>query len=145
MEKKLPKLIKGNFFKDNRGKIDFVNDFDLAPIKRMYFTSHDNINTVRAWQGHKVENRWFFCVKGSFTVKAIVVDDWGNPSKNLKIHSYTLSEKTPEVLQIPNGCLNGFKALEEGSKLMILSDYALNEVEDDQVRFDKKMWGDWNH
>ena len=140
MENRQPKLVKGNFFEDNRGKIDFVNDFDLSPIKRMYFTSHYNVNTVRAWQGHKVEKRWFFCVKGSFTVKAIVIDDWENPSKELKIHTFILKENKPEVLLIPNGCVNGFKALEEDSKLMILSDYSFNEIEDDQVRFKPDKW-----
>lgn len=144
MENKLPKLVKGDFFEDNRGKIDFINTFDMSPIKRMYFTSHYNVDTVRAWQGHKVEKRWFFCVKGSFTVKIIVIDNWENPSKLLKAHTFILKENKPEVLLIPNGCVNGFKALEENSKLMILSDYRFNEIEDDQVRFNPDTWSSAN-
>ncbi|WP_299125641.1 WxcM-like domain-containing protein [uncultured Tenacibaculum sp.] len=143
MENKAPKLIKGGNFSDERGKLDFVNDFDLSPIKRMYFTTHYNTNVVRAWQGHITESRWFFCVKGSFTVKLVQIDDWETPSDTLKVHEFELSENNPQVLYIPNGYVNGFQALEDNSKLMIMANYGLNEIEDDQVRFNNTKWTTW--
>ena len=145
MENNKPKIIKGSFFKDDRGQIDFVNDFNLSDIKRMYFTSNSNIKTIRAWQGHKVENRWFYCVKGAFNVKLIAINECENHTRKPNILSFHLQENKPQVLFIPKGYLNGFKALQEGSKLMILSNYALNEIENDEVRFSKELWADWNN
>lgn len=136
----LPELIKGGFYKDERGKIDFINDFDLSKIKRMYFTQNSSVDFFRAWQGHKIESRWFFCVKGSFSIKLIEIDDWLNPSDDLRIIEYILEENEPQVLFIPPGYVNGFQATTEDSKLMILSDYKLNEIENDDVRFDSEKW-----
>ena len=145
MEEKSPKLIDGGFFKDDRGQIDFVNEFNLLPIKRMYFTTHHSTDVIRAWQGHKIESRWFVCVKGSFTVKLVEIDDWKSPSINLKTHQYTLSDNEPAVLYIPQGYANGFKALEQNAKLMIMSNYGINEIENDQVRFDQNKWTKWDN
>lgn len=141
---KHPKLVIGGNYIDERGQLDFINDFDMSLIKRVYFTTHFNTDIVRAWQGHKIESRWFICVKGAFNVKLVAIDDWDNPSENLKVHEYTLSSNKPAVLYIPDGYVNGFKALEQNSKLMIMSDYGLNEIENDQVRFDQNKWIRWD-
>ena len=61
-------IINGGFFEDSRGRLDYVNDIDLSKIKRMYFTTNTEVGFFRGWQGHKIESRWFFCVKGSFEV-----------------------------------------------------------------------------
>ena len=143
METNTPKLIEGGVFSDQRGTLEFVNDFDLSAIKRMYFTINKSVNIVRAWQGHKIEKRWFFCVRGSFIVKLIKIDDWGNPSLDCSFFEFELTSKKPQVLYIPNGYVNGFKALEENSKLMIMSDYALNEIQNDAVRFDYNKRTKW--
>jgi len=135
-----PRIIKGDDFIDERGKIQFINNFDLSPIKRIYFTSHYNIDTIRAWQGHKVESCWFYCVKGGFKIKLIRIDDWDNPSNECNVFEYELSEEKPQVLVMPNGYVNGFKATKEDSKLMLMSNYGLNEIEDDSIRFDTNTW-----
>lgn len=140
----MPKLISGNSYLDNRGQLDFINDFDMSPIKRVYFTTHFDANIIRAWQGHIVESRWFICVKGSFTLKLIEIDDWNNPSNNLAVNKYILYANKPEVLFVPNGYANGFKALEDNSRLMIMSNYGFNEIENDQIRFDKNKWTTWD-
>ena len=138
-----PKLIEGGNFKDERGQIDFVNDFNLSEVKRMYFTTHFSTDVIRAWQGHKIESRWFFCTKGSFKVKLVKIDNWENPSDNLEVLEYELNENKPKVLYIPKGFVNGFKALENDSKLMIMANYAINEIENDQVRFNSDKWTTW--
>ncbi|WP_064965588.1 hypothetical protein [Tenacibaculum ovolyticum] len=43
-------LIGGNYHIDNRGRVSFINDFDMSDIKRLYYTEHFSTNTVRAWQ-----------------------------------------------------------------------------------------------
>lgn len=145
MNKDEPKLILGGQHTDQRGQIEFFNEFDMGPIKRVYFTTHFDIETVRAWQGHIIESRWFTCVNGSFIIKLIQIDDWDNPSDNLKEYEYELSSEKQEVLYIPNGYVNGFKALKTNSKLMVMSNYGFNEIENDQVRFDKNKWVKWDN
>ena len=135
-----PVLIKGGVFEDERGRLDFVNDFNLSEIKRMYFTTNKSVGLFRAWQGHKIESRWFFCVKGKFEVELVQIDDWENPSSELVPVTYSLSSDEPQVLFIPPGYVNGFRALEENSKLMILSDFEMGVNENDDVRFDSTKW-----
>ncbi|RSC93564.1 dTDP-4-dehydrorhamnose 3,5-epimerase family protein [Tenacibaculum singaporense] len=140
-----PNLIKGGKYVDERGKLEFFNDFDMSPIKRLYFTTHFDTNVVRAWQGHTIESRWFYCVKGSFTVKLVKIDNWETPSDSLKVYEYKLIADKQQILHIPNGFANGFKALEGESKLMILSNYGFNEIENDQIRFDQNKWTQWEN
>ena len=83
-------------------------------------------------------------LKGSFEVKLVKIDNWDNPSDNCKIYHFTLEEDKPQVLFIPQGYANGFKANTEQSKLMIMSNYALNEIEDDHYRFEQTKWVNWN-
>jgi dTDP-4-dehydrorhamnose 3,5-epimerase-like enzyme len=133
-------IINGGFFEDFRGRLDYLNDFDLSKIKRMYFTTNTEVGFFRGWQGHKIESRWFFCVKGRFEVKLVEIDDWDNPSVTLEPKVYILEEKNPQVLYIPNGYINGFSSLEKSSKLMILSNYNLCENTNDDVRFESNKW-----
>lgn len=133
-------IINGGFFEDSRGRLDYVNDLDLSIIKRMYFTTNTEVGFFRGWQGHKIESRWFFCVKGSFEVKLVEIDNWDNPSEILESKVYILEEKNPKVLYIPNGYVNGFTSLESDSKLMILSNYKLGETINDDFRFESNNW-----
>lgn len=141
----VPKLIRGGLHEDHRGKIEFFNDFDMSLIKRVYFTTPISTEEIRAWQGHKIESRWFLCVRGSFKVKLAKISNWDNPPNSLEFFEFNLSEDEQQVLLVPSGYINGFKALEENSKLMILSDYGLNEIENDQIRFDKNKWTVWDN
>lgn len=145
MSNNVPKLLEGGKYEDKRGVLEFYNNFDMSRIKRIYFTTHFDTQTIRAWQGHKIESRWFICVHGAFTVKLIRINDWDNPSDQLEVLEYQLTNKKQEILYIPNGFVNGFKAEKENSKLMILSDYKLNEIANDQVRFDQNKWTRWNN
>jgi len=143
VNKVAPYIIKGGSYTDERGGLEFYNDFDMSQIKRVYFTTHFDSEVIRAWQGHTIESRWFCTVKGSFQVKLIEIDNWKNPSDELKVLEYKLTTEKQEILYIPNGFVNGFKALEVNSKLMIMSNYKLNEIENDQIRFDQNKWTKW--
>ena len=143
MNKLSPFIIKGRNYTDERGELEFFNEFDMSPIKRVYFTTHCDIEVIRAWQGHTIESRWFRCVNGGFNVKLVEIDNWENPSDDLKIFEYELTSEKQEILYIPNGFVNGFKALKVDSKLMIMSNYGFNEIENDQIRFDQNKWTKW--
>ena len=139
-----PYIITGGRHLDERGCIKFINDFNMSIVKRLYFTEHFSTEVIRAWQGHIVEKRWFLCVDGEFLVKLVKIDDFENPSEDLKIFEFSLVADTPQVLYIPEGFANGFQAKKENSKLMIFSDYAYGINPNDQVRFDKNKWSSWN-
>ena len=145
MNKTRPYIIKGGNYTDERGQLEFFNKFDMSPIKRVYFTTHCDIEVVRAWQGHTIESRWFRCVNGGFNVKLVEIDNWENPSDDLKVIEYELTSEKQEILYIPKGYANGFKALKPDSKLMIMSNYAFNEIENDQIRFNQNNWTKWDN
>lgn len=140
-----PFIIEGGNYTDLRGQLEFFNKFNMSSIKRMYFTTHCDTKVIRAWQGHIVESRWFRCVNGGFNVKLVEIDNWENPSNDLKVLEYELTAEKQEILYIPNGYVNGFKALKEDSKLMIMSNYGFNEIENDQIRFDQNKWAKWDN
>lgn len=137
-------LIEGGCFLDERGGVQFVNDFDMTLIKRFYLISHSNTNVVRAWQGHKIENRWFYCVEGSFDIRLVKINNWDYPSDDLPVEKFILDSSKPKVLRIQNGYVNGIKALTKNSKLIVFSDYKLGDNINDEFRFDNNRWTNWN-
>ena len=64
--KKIPGIIQGGQHVDARGKLTFFNDFDMGAVKRFYVIEHPDTETVRAWQAHKTEQKWFHVIAGSF-------------------------------------------------------------------------------
>ena|SRR5690554_2780490 len=137
-------IIKGNEHTDYRGTVSFINDFNMAPTKRMYSITHNSTTIVRAWQGHKIESKWFKCTKGRFLVAVVAIDDWNSPSENLKPDLYILDANKTEVLYIPAGYANGFKALDANSDLMVFSNLDLEAAKDDQYRFHENLWVNWS-
>jgi dTDP-4-dehydrorhamnose 3,5-epimerase-like enzyme len=135
-----PKIIQGGFFEDARGSLSFVNDFDFSKIERFYVISNSNENPVRAWQGHKLDEKNFYCIQGAFKIYFVKIDNWKNPNPDLKVESCLLNAHESKIIQIPPGYANAVQALEEGSKLLSFSTLPLDRVKDDDVRFDKNTW-----
>jgi dTDP-4-dehydrorhamnose 3,5-epimerase-like enzyme len=131
----LPKVIKGNSYSDERGTLQFNNDFNALGIKRMYTIQNRDTEFVRGWQGHKIEQRWFSVIQGSFQIKLIAIDDWDCPLPSLQQHQFILNSQSMDVLLVPAGYVSSIQALEPSSKLLLMSDYALGEIED-EYRFD---------
>ncbi len=124
-------LLKGKKISDDRGTITFNNEFDASSIKRIYTIENTSLDFVRGWQGHKVEQRWFAAMKGSFQIDIISVDNFENPSNNLPIESNVLTDEVLTYLHVPAGYITAIKALVKDSKLLVLADYALGEVKDE--------------
>jgi dTDP-4-dehydrorhamnose 3,5-epimerase-like enzyme len=153
---KLPYIITGGSHTDSRGRLLFFNDFDMSDIKRFYqITSHQsqitnhqspvtNHQTVRAWQGHKIEEKYFYVSRGKFLICLVKIDDWRNPSRDLPVTKYILKAASPQILHVPAGFANGIKALESDSILIVFSNLSLNESQKDDYRFDANLWFDWN-
>src|SRR5690606_39307796 len=92
------RLIKGDYFFDERGSVSFINDFMLNPIVRFYEIIPKNTSIVRAWQAHKKESKWFYCSYGSFKINLIELDCFDTPCDNLTIHSYELNANNSQIL-----------------------------------------------
>lgn len=135
-----PKVIQGGKFADYRGSISFVNDFSFSDIERFYIISNSFENPVRAWQGHKLDAKNFYCLTGSFKIHFIKIDDWENPSKDLIIETIFVSESDSKIVHIPAGYANAVESLEENSKLMSFSTLPLANVSDDDVRYPSDYW-----
>ena len=131
----IPKIITGNSHSDTRGTLFYNNDFDASAIKRMYVIDNATTEIVRAWQGHKIEQRWFSAINGSFKIGLIKIDNWENPAKNLKKLIYIINSDTLEVLHVPKGYVSSIQAMEVGSKLLVMADYLLGEI-NDEYRYD---------
>tara|TARA_R110002050_G_scaffold170054_2_gene301902 strand:+ start:5643 stop:6092 length:450 start_codon:yes stop_codon:yes gene_type:complete len=144
-EKARLSLIHGSQHSDERGVIRFVNTFDLSPAKRFYTIEHNNTSIIRAWQGHKIEEKYFHTVKGSFMLAGVKIDDWSTPSESLVPEEFILKANDPQVLYVPAGYANGFRALEPDSILLVFSNLNLEEAAQDNYRFDKNLWMDWFH
>ena len=138
------KLTEGGIYTDARGTIGFVNDFDMKDVRRFYRITHPDTNVVRAWQGHKKETKYFTVLRGAFRVAAVKIDDFDNPSPDLKARVFTMEAGRPQVLQVAPGYANGIQAMEPDSQIMVFSDKTLEEAQGDQVRFDSSMWEVFN-
>lgn len=131
----IPTIIKGGSHSDTRGILQFNNSFDATIIKRIYVIENNETTFVRGWQGHRIEQRWFSVLKGSFKIELIAIDDWNNPSKELERSTFIIYAKKLDVLHVPSGYVSSIQSLEEGAKLLVMADYLLGEVQD-EYRFD---------
>ncbi len=136
----IPSTIIGGVHKDHRGEIKFVNDFNMSEVKRMYITAPSNDTVLRAWQGHKKEQKWFYCIKGKFEIFTLKPNNWSNPSRELEVLKFELEESTSKVLHVPEGYVNGFRSLESGSSVIVYSDFTVEESNEDDFRYDQTYW-----
>ena len=131
----IPKIIAGNSHSDSRGTVFFNNNFDASAIKRIYVIENSSKDFIRGWQGHKIEQRWFSSIRGSFRIQLVAIDNWDTPSKDLEIFTFVVGDKSQDVLHIPRGYASSIRALEEGSKLLVMADYGFGEIQD-EYRFE---------
>lgn len=135
-----PKIIEGGSFSDHRGTISYVNDFSFKNIERFYIISNSDENPIRAWQGHKLDAKNFYCVEGSFKIHFVKIDNWENPSKDLNIETIIVNASESKILHIPPGYANAIESLETDSKLISFSTLPLSAVSDDDVRYASDYW-----
>lgn len=110
-----------------------MNAFDMKSVVRMY-TIVPAMGVIRAWQGHRVEAKWFSALYGEVEVCIIPVLDWEVPFGVGEPYTYVLSSANPQVLHIPGGYLNGFRSLTPNSILQVYSDASLEASSQDDYR-----------
>lgn len=139
-----PVLYEGGRFKDNRGTLEYFNEFQFERIKRFYKISHNSKEIVRAWQGHKIETKWFHVINGSFSFNIISLDKWSENGNVVVRNEYLLKAEIPQILEVPGGYLNGFMSLEDNSQVIVYSDLTLEDSNNDNYRFSSYLWQNWN-
>ncbi|MFH6994867.1 hypothetical protein [Flavobacterium sp. FlaQc-48] len=136
----IPKIIEGGNFSDHRGTISYVNDFKFTDIERFYIIRNSQQNPIRAWQGHKLDTKNFYCLTGSFNIHFVKIDNWENPSKELTVETIFVSANDSKIVHIPAGYANAIESLEKDSKLISFSTLPLANVEDDDIRYPSNYW-----
>ena len=133
-------IIQGDSHEDKRGKISFFNTLDMSKIKRMYQIEPANEGIIRAWQGHKVEKKWFYCLQGSFIINLVKVTDFKHPETYATIRQNIIMASTPTVLYVEGGYASGIKSTTPNSKLLVFSDLSVEASKNDDYRFDVDFW-----
>lgn len=136
-----PRLIDGDIAVDDRGLLSFANGFTLAGVKRFYLVENFSTATVRAFHGHRREAKYALVVAGTALVAVVPFDDERRPSKDSRVERFVLTAKIPQLLYIPPGYANGFKALEDGTKIIFFSTATFEEAKTDDYRFPYDYWG----
>jgi len=138
------KVIAGEIFQDQRGQLSSINNFRFTGVERVYLIHHPDVRIVRGWNGHRLEKKWFYCIKGSFTLGLVKIDNWEQPSPDLKAQLYALSEYKSQIVCVPAGYANCIKAKCPGSVLMVFSSLLFSEAAADSWRYDSSLWVDWS-
>lgn len=137
-----PKIHEGGFSVDDRGIVSFVNGFNFSDVKRFYAIENFSVDTIRAFHGHRKEKKYIFVISGSIIAAVVAMENEKSPSKENRVFRFILSSRKPAILEVPAGYVNGFRALEGNTKIMIFSSSTLEESKNDDFRFPSDYWGD---
>lgn len=138
-----PKIIAGDRIFDNRGSVRFNNNLIFKNIKRFYTVHNYQKNFIRAWHGHFKEEKFIGCIKGTFQISAVEIDNKNKPNKKNKVFSYILNQSNNDFVYIPKGFANGSMSLEDNSELLIFSTSSVQDSLKDDYRFNPKYWNPW--
>ncbi len=116
-------------YTDERGFLwQIYGQYEFPQVKRIYVVGNFNKDTIRGFHGHTQETKGYFVASGSAKFISYPFDDK---------HAYTthvLCTKCPKILKILPGMMHGWKALEDNTLLIGLSDKSLSESEGDDLR-----------
>jgi len=120
--------IQGGIAQDQRGHIRFVNDFDMSLVKRFYMIKNTDVQLVRGWRAHRIEQRWFYVTTGAFEVDLIQIDNWDKPANDLAVERIKLESGNMQVLHVPKGYGTAFRALQPDSELLVFADHGIEHA-----------------
>ncbi|MHC8947783.1 WxcM-like domain-containing protein [Sphingobacterium hungaricum] len=123
--------IQGGEFTDDRGQIRFVNEFDMSRVKRFYIIKNKDTEFVRGWRAHRVEERWFYALSGSFIIDLVLIDNWNSASPDLPVRKYRLSSENQQIIHVPAGYGTAIQALESNSELLVFADHGIENAKND--------------
>jgi dTDP-4-dehydrorhamnose 3,5-epimerase len=142
--KKEIEFLEGGIAVDDRGKLVFCNQFNMATTQRFYMVSNHRSNFIRAWHAHKNESKYVFIVQGSALLAGVKIDNWDKPTKDLRVEKFVISDFKPGILYIPEGYAHGYKTLTPNSKIIFFSTTTLDQSSEDDYRYDAYYWNPWD-
>ena len=135
------KIIEGGLEVDDRGNLKFANDFNFKNVKRFYQVKNYSTKTIRAFHGHKKEEKYAYVTSGSILLCVVKLTNYKKPSKKVTVERIVLSESKPQIVYIPSGYANGFKTLEKDSSIVFFSTSSLKKSKKDDYRYPYDYWG----
>ena len=130
-------IVSGDLVTDDRGTVRFVNDFDFKNVKRFYQVNNHRRGFIRAWHGHKHEDKYVYVSSGTALVGVVNLE-------TEEIDKFVLSANKPRILWVPKNSANGFMTLEEDTTVLFFSSKTLEESKDDDIRFPYDKWDIWD-
>ena len=137
-------LHQGGKFVDERGILQFVNETHPGYYRRFYLITHPDINVIRAWQGHKIEEKGFYSINGKFIVAVVSPLSFETPADDETVEFFELNNENNRFLRVPPGCYTGIKALSPDSTLLVLSGLDSAGSKADDYRQPANKWVNWN-
>jgi len=128
-------IILGGIARDHRGQIRFNNSFDMSQVKRFYIIKNADSNVIRGWRGHRIEERWFYVIQGSFEINIVKIDNWEKCNKDLPVEKLILQSEKCEVLHILPGHATAIRAIGDNSELLVFGNYKI-----DHSSLDDYVW-----
>ena len=128
-------ITQGGVASDHRGSIRFVNDFDMAAVKRFYIIENKDTATIRGWRAHRLEQRWFYVLDGAFSMETVKIDDWSQPSRELAVEKAILRSEEQRIIHVPVGFGTAFQAQTPGSRLLVFADHDIQHAQHDDYTY----------
>lgn len=128
-------FIQGGIAEDVRGQIRFVNKFDMSLVKRFYIIKNADLELVRGWRAHRIEQRWFYVLSGSFEINIVQIDSWDSASRDLKVEKVTLNSQDYQILHLSKGYGTAFQAIEPDSEILVFSDFPIEHAPNDDYTY----------
>lgn len=128
--------IKGGIARDVRGQIRFVNGFDMTAVKRFYIIRNSEVEVIRGWRGHRIEQRWFYVLSGSFEFNIVKINNWDAPAKDLPVDKLVLKSEKLQVLHIPAGYATAIRATEPYAEVLVYGDYGIEQASLDDYKWE---------
>lgn len=132
---KEPNIIIGGSHIDERGKLTFFNQFDMSAVKRFYSINHPDINIIRGWRAHKIEQRWFRVCKGAFKISLVKIDNWQQPDAMANLIHFELDELADTILHVPAGYATCLQAKVVDSVVLVFGDYDIAHAQADDYLY----------
>ncbi len=107
----------------------------MSLVKRFYIIKNADTDLIRGWRAHRMEQRWFYVLSGSFMVDMVEIDDWSNTSRNLPIRREIIDSKENKLLHLSTGYGTAFQALEKDSELLVFSDFPIQNAPNDDYTY----------
>lgn len=139
-EKTIPYIV-GEKSTDSRGIVSFINNFKFENVKRFYQVENSAPNAIRAFHGHLNEAKYVYVSVGSILLASVFLDNLEKPSTTNPVHTLILSDTEPKIAYIPPRHANGFKTLQEHTRVIFFSTSTLIESLSDDYRYPADYWG----